>query len=106
MSIIKARMLINDECEIYFSDGNVIKWNFITGKKRKVISKMKYKRICPTYSEDLRYGIDSLDDAVRLYDITTQTYVDLYNVDGRHPREEYYPMWLTYLADLAGLNHD
>lgn len=29
-----------------------------------------------------------------------------YNVDGRHPREEYYPMWLTYLADLAGLNHD
>lgn len=29
-----------------------------------------------------------------------------YNVDGRHPEEEYYPMWLTYLADLAGLNHD
>jgi lysophospholipase L1-like esterase len=29
-----------------------------------------------------------------------------YNVDGRHPKEEYYPMWLTYLADLAGLNHD
>ena len=82
LSIIKARMLTNDECEVYFSDGNVIKWNFITGKKRKVISKMKYKRICPTYSEDLRYGIDSLDDAVRLYDITTQTYVDLYNVDG------------------------
>jgi len=27
-------------------------------------------------------------------------------VDGRHPREEYYPMWLTYLADCAGLNHD
>ena len=31
---------------------------------------------------------------------------DLFNVDGRHPREDYYPMWLTYLADLAGLNHD
>ena len=29
-----------------------------------------------------------------------------FNVDGRHPREEYYPMWLTYLADLAGLNHE
>ena len=31
---------------------------------------------------------------------------EYFNVDGRHPREEYYPMWLTYLADLAGLNHD
>ena len=31
---------------------------------------------------------------------------DLFNVDGRHPREEFYPMWLTYLADIAGLNHD
>ena len=31
---------------------------------------------------------------------------DLFNVDGRHPKEEFYPMWLTYLADLAGLNHD
>ena len=30
---------------------------------------------------------------------------DLFNVDGRHPKEEFYPMWLTYLADLAGLNH-
>lgn len=29
---------------------------------------------------------------------------EFFNVDGRHPREEYYPMWLTYLADLAGLN--
>ena len=29
-----------------------------------------------------------------------------FNVDGRHPREEYYPMWLTFLADVAGLNHD
>ena len=31
---------------------------------------------------------------------------DLFNVDGRHPKEEFYPMWLTYLADLSGLNHD
>ena len=43
---------------------------------------MKDKEICPTYSDDLKYGIYSLDDAVRLYDMTMQTYVDLYNVDG------------------------
>ena len=30
----------------------------------------------------------------------------LYYPDGRHPREDYYPMWLTYLADLTGLNHE
>lgn len=31
---------------------------------------------------------------------------DFYNVDGRHPKEGYYNMWLTYLADCTGLNHD
>ena len=35
-----------------------------------------------------------------------EAHPEWYNVDGRHPREEYYPMWLTYLADLTGLNHD
>ena len=29
---------------------------------------------------------------------------ELYARDGRHPRENYYPLWLTYLADCAGLN--
>ena len=38
--------------------------------------------------------------------IILEGHPERYNVDGRHPREEYYPMWLTYLADLAGLNHD
>ena len=31
---------------------------------------------------------------------------ELYHRDGRHPRENYYPLWLTYLADMTGLNHD
>lgn len=31
---------------------------------------------------------------------------DVFREDGVHPREEYYPMWLTYLADLSGLNHE
>ena len=31
---------------------------------------------------------------------------ELYYPDGRHPRKNYYPLWLTYLADVAGLNHD
>ncbi len=29
---------------------------------------------------------------------------ELYASDGRHPRKNYYPLWLTYLADCAGLN--
>ena len=29
---------------------------------------------------------------------------DLFREDGVHPKEEYYPLWLTYLADCAGLN--
>ncbi len=31
---------------------------------------------------------------------------ELYFPDGVHPRREYYPMWLTYLADVAGLSDD
>ena len=31
---------------------------------------------------------------------------DLYHQDGRHPRDGYYPLWLTYLADMTGLNHE
>ena len=31
---------------------------------------------------------------------------ELYAPDGVHPRREYYPMWLTYLADIAGLSNE
>ena len=31
---------------------------------------------------------------------------ELYSADGRHPRTGYYPLWLTYLADVTGLNHE
>ena len=31
---------------------------------------------------------------------------DLYSPDGRHPRKNYYPLWLTYLADMTGLSND
>ena len=29
---------------------------------------------------------------------------DLYGPDGIHPRRNFYPMWLTYLSDIRGLN--
>jgi len=53
------------------------------------------KKVCPELGA---YFIDS--------SFILDARPDLFNVDGRHPREEYYPMWLTYLADCAGLNHD
>ena len=53
------------------------------------------KKACPELGA---YFIDS--------SFILDAHPEWYNVDGRHPREEYYPMWLTYLADLAGLNHD
>jgi len=30
---------------------------------------------------------------------------ELYSSDGRHPRKYYYPLWLTYLADMTGLSN-
>jgi len=53
------------------------------------------EKVCPelgAYFIDSRFILDA--------------HPEFFNVDGRHPREEYYPMWLTYLADLAGLNHE
>ena len=31
---------------------------------------------------------------------------DFYSSDGRHPNRIYYPLWLTYLADITGLSND
>ena len=53
------------------------------------------KKACPTVGA---YFIDS--------GFILEARPELYYPDGRHPREDYYPMWLTYLADLTGLNHE
>ena len=34
-----------------------------------------------------------------------ETYPDLYDADGFHPTWEFYPMWLTYVADITGLSN-
>ena len=31
---------------------------------------------------------------------------EFFSPDGIHPRKNYYPLWLTYLADVTGLNHE
>lgn len=31
---------------------------------------------------------------------------DFYSSDGRHPNRIFYPLWLTYLADIAGLSNE
>ena len=31
---------------------------------------------------------------------------DFYSSDGRHPNRIYYPLWLNYLADIAGLSNE
>ena len=31
---------------------------------------------------------------------------ELYDADGIHPKRNYYPLWLTFVADVAGLSHE
>ena len=53
------------------------------------------KQICPELGA---YYIDS--------SFLMDGHPEVFREDGVHPREEYYPMWLTYIADLSGLSHE
>ena len=53
------------------------------------------KQVCPELGA---YYIDS--------SFLVEGRPEVFREDGVHPREEYYPLWLTYLADLTGLNRD
>ena len=53
------------------------------------------KKACPglgVYFIDSRFLLDARPE--------------YYSSDGRHPNREYYPLWLTYLADLTGLSDE
>ena len=53
------------------------------------------KKVCPELGA---YFIDS--------SFILEARPDLYSSDGRHPNRPYYPMWLTYLADMTGLSDE
>ena len=65
----------------------------------------KYARL-PTYNEAVKAICPELGAYYIDSGFILEARPDLYNVDGRHPKEEFYPMWLTYLADCTGLNHE
>mgnify|MGYP003517666971 FL=1 len=58
------------------------------------------------YNEDLQKMCSTLD--IQYVDpsfILEQT-PELYDEDGVHPKKEFYPLWLTYFANIAGLSHE
>lgn len=58
--------------------------------------------------DDLCKGYQSQGDCVFFIDssFVLQQMPELYDKDGIHPKSKFYPMWLTYLADIAGLSND
>ena len=84
ISISKAKIVSDEECIIWFSDGRVILWNFITENKKRISFHAKEKKIfeAATYSDDIKYAATTLKDRIRLIDVSRRTYTDLYNVDG------------------------
>lgn len=55
------------------------------------------------YNEALEEMCDSLGVYYFNSDFILEQIPSLYDVDGIHPRGEFYPRWLTYMADIAGL---
>ena len=53
------------------------------------------KKVCP------QLGVYYVDSGFLLLEKP-----ELYDADGIHPKRYFYPLWLTYLADIAGLNED
>ncbi len=79
---VHATLPVTDECVAKES-----KYQYID------LYNQEMKKVCPELG---CYFIDS--------GFILKARPELYARDGRHPRENYYPLWLTYLADCAGLN--
>ena len=56
-----------------------------------------------TYNEELEKICDELGVYYFNADFILEDLPSLYDVDGLHPKGDFYPLWLTYLADIAGL---
>lgn len=60
------------------------------------------------YLEDYNAALQKMCDRLgaHYYDpaFVLRAYPDTYNGDGFHPSWEFYPLWLTYMAEIAGLN--
>ena len=56
-----------------------------------------------TYNEELEKICNELGVYYFNADFILEDLPSLYDVDGLHPKGDFYPLWLTYLADIAGL---
>ncbi|MGM9567153.1 MAG: SGNH/GDSL hydrolase family protein [Clostridia bacterium] len=59
------------------------------------------------YREKYNQELEKMCDDLGVYyfnaDFILEQLPSLYDVDGLHPKGDFYPLWLTYLADIAGL---
>ena len=74
-------------------DNSVVEWNFNTGQSIMIVPPFASSWDCEllAYSPDLdyavyypydKYSVRNNDYSVRLFDLHSRTYTDLYNVDG------------------------
>ena len=60
------------------------------------------------YMDDYNAALEEMCDQLgaHYYDagFVLRTYPETYNGDGFHPSWEFYPLWLTYMAEIAGLD--
>jgi len=61
-----------------------------------------------SYLDDYNYAMQVMCDelGVHYFDagFILNAHPDIYDVDGLHPTWEFYPLWLTYMAEISGLS--
>lgn len=58
------------------------------------------------YNETLQEMCSTLDVQYIDASFLLERKPELYDADGVHPNKEFYPLWLTYFADIAGLSDE
>ena len=71
---------------------------------QEAIDKRSTYQYLSDYNEAMRQACPELGAYYIDADFLLIARPDLYSPDGIHPRRGFYPMWLTYLADIMGLN--
>ena len=72
----------------------------------KTLAKKSYFGYVDTYNAELQKMCDSLGAFFVDSGFIVRREPSYYDADGMHMKSKFYPLWLTYLADISGLSND
>ena len=84
----------------------VIYVNSVFPVSEKTLAKKKHFGYVDLYNEELQKMCDALGTYFIDSTFLPRQNPSFYDADGMHMKSKFYPLWLTYLADVSGLSND